>query len=61
MSDILHKVQSYLDKAKKDSVEVSDKLLEEFGEACKSALRKQFTGEPRSNFRPRTSNIGRPL
>ena len=42
MSDILHKVQSYLDKANKDPVEVSDKLLEEFGEACKSALHKQF-------------------
>ena len=61
MNDILHKVQLYLSKATKEPVEVSDKLVEEFGEACKSALRKQFTGERRSNFRPRMSNIGRPL
>ena len=61
MNDILHKVQLYLSKATKEPVEISDKLVEEFGEACKSALRKQFTGERRSNFRPRMSNIGRPL
>ena len=61
MNDILHKVQLYLSKATKEPVEVSDKLVEEFGEACKSALRKQFTEERRSTFRPRMSNIGRPL
>ena len=61
MSDILHKVQSYLDKANKDPVEVSDKLLEEFGEACKSALRKQFSEKRREGFKPRMSSIGRPL
>ena len=43
MSDILHKVQLYLSKATKEPVDISDKLVEEFGEACKSALRKQFT------------------
>ena len=61
MNDILHKVQLYLSKATKEPVKVSDKLVEEFGEACKSALRKQFTEERRSTFRPRMSNIGRPL
>jgi len=61
MSDILHKVQSYLDRANKDPVEVSDKLLEEFGEACKSALRKQFSEKRREGFKPRMSSIGRPL
>ena len=61
MNDILHKVQLYLSKATKEPVDISDKLVEEFGEACKSALRKQFTGERRSNFKPRMSNIGRPL
>jgi len=61
MSDILHKVQNYLDKANKDPVEVSDELLEEFGEACKSALRKQFLEKRRGTFRPRMSSIGKPL
>jgi len=61
MNDILHKVQLYLSKATKEPVKISDKLVEEFGEACKSALRKQFTEERRSGFKPRMSNVGRPL
>ena len=61
MNDILHKVQLYLSKVNKEPVKISDKLVEEFGEACKSALRKQFTEERRSNFQPRMSNVGRPL
>ena len=61
MNDILHKVQLYLSKATKEPVDISDKLVEEFGEACKSALRKQFTEERRSGFKPRMSNVGRPL
>ena len=61
MNDILLKVQTYLDKCNKDSVEISDTLLEEFGEACKSALRKQFSEKRREGFKPRMSSIGRPL
>ena len=61
MTDILSKVQLYLDKAAKEPVKISDKLVEEFGEACKSALRKQFSEERRREFKPRMSNIGRPL
>ena len=34
MNSILHKVQSYLDKVSKEPVKISDKLVEEFGEAC---------------------------
>ena len=37
---------------------ISDKLVEEFGEACKSALRKQFTEQRKTGFQPRMSNIG---
>ena len=47
MTDILSKVQLYLDKVSKEPVEISDKLVEEFGEACKSALRKQFSEKRR--------------
>ena len=61
MTDILSKVQLYLDKAAKEPVNISDKMVEEFGEACKSALRKQFSEERRKEFKPRMSNIGRPL
>ena len=61
MSDIISKVQMYLNQVSKEPVEISDKLVEEFGEACKSALRKQFTEERKSGFQPRMSNIGRPL
>ena len=61
MSDIINKVQMYLNQVSKEPVEISDKLVEEFGEACKSALRKQFTEQRKSGFQPRMSNVGRPL
>ena len=61
MNKILHTVQLYLDKAAKEPVKISDKLVEEFGESCKSALRKQFSEKKQDKFYPRMSNIGRPL
>ena len=61
MNDILLKVQTYLDKSNKESIEISDTLVEEFGEACKSALRKQFSEKRKEGFKPRMSSIGRPL
>jgi hypothetical protein len=61
MNDILHKVQIYLDKVSQAPVEVSNELVEEFGEACKKALRKQFSDERKDKFQIRMSNIGRPL
>jgi len=61
MSDIINKVQMYLNQVSKEPVEISDKLVEEFGEACKNALLKQFEEKRRDKFEPRMSNIGRPL
>ena len=61
MNSILHKVQLYLDKATKDTVKVDSKLVEEFGEACKNALLKQFSEPRKENKSPRMSSIGRPL
>ena len=58
---ILQKVQTFLEKAGRQKVKISDDLIEEFGEACKSAIRKQFTDERGGKFRLRMSNIGRPL
>ena len=59
--DILNKVQTFLDAACEKQVVIPDKLIEEFGEACKSAIRKQFTDERGGKFRLRMSNIGKPL
>ena len=58
---ILQKVQSFLEQASQKKVKVSEDLIEKFGEACKSAIRKQFTDERGGNFRLRMSNVGRPL
>jgi len=61
MNSILHKVQLYLDKVSKEPSAISDKLVEEFGEACKTSLRRQFSDKRKDNFRVRMSNVGRPL
>ena len=58
---ILEKVQSFLKRATEESVEISEELVEEFGEACKSALRKQFIEKRNLKFTKRISNIGKPL
>ena len=61
MNTILHKVQTYLDKVSREPVVISDELVDAFGESCKAILRKQFSEERQSKFKPRISNIGRPL
>ena len=61
MNNILLKVQQYLDSVSKSPVKLDKQLVQEFGEACKNALLKQFTEDRRSKFEPRMSNIGRPL
>ena len=47
----------FLAEANKASVEISDELIEEFGEACKSAFKKQFTDKRQENFSYRMSII----
>ena len=61
MNTILHKVQTYLDKVSREPVVISEELVDAFGESCKAILRKQFSEERQSKFKPRMSNIGRPL
>jgi len=61
MNNILHKVQTYLSKVSDSPVAISDKLVDEFGEACKAALRKQFSEKRTEGFKARISSIGRPL
>ena len=61
MNTILDKVKIYLDKVSSNPVAISEDLVEEFGEACKNALRRQFSEKRKDKFEPRMSNIGRPL
>jgi hypothetical protein len=61
MNTILLKVQQYLDNVSKNPVKLDKQLVQEFGEACKNALLKQFEDARRDKFEPRMSNIGRPL
>ena len=51
----------FLAEANKASVEISDELIEEFGNACKDAFKKQFTEKRQKEFKYRMSNIGKPL
>ena len=60
MNNILFKVQQYLDNVSKTPAKLDEKLVQEFGEACKNALLKQFEEKRRDKFEPRMSNIGRP-
>jgi hypothetical protein len=61
MNTILLKVQKYLDSISKQPAKLDEKLVEEFGEACKNALLKQFQEERNTKFELRMSNVGRPL
>ena len=61
MNNILLKVQQYLDSVSKSPVKLDKQLVQEFGEACKNALLKQFEEERRNKFELRMSNVGRPL
>lgn len=61
MNEILFKVQAFLDRANRETVELSDELLDEFAASCRAALKKQFNDKRNERFTIRMSNIGRPL
>ena len=61
MNNILLQVQQYLDSVSKEPVKLDKQLLQEFGEACKNALLKQFAEKRNDKFELRMSNVGRPL
>lgn len=58
---ILAAVQGFLNRVRDDPSEISDDIVEEFGNACKNVFRKQFIEQREKGFRLRMSNIGRPL
>ena len=58
---LLVKIQELLARSGKERVDIDDTIIEEFGEACKQAFKKQFTEEREQDFRIRMSGIGKPL
>lgn len=58
---IEQQIQIFLAQAGLGKVTIDDKLIEEFGERCKSVLKKQLVEPREDKFRLRMSNIGRPL
>lgn len=60
MDDILTRVQVLLERANRERVEIPASVLDEFAQACRDALQKEFSG-PSDKFTIRMSNIGRPL
>lgn len=57
---ILEKLKLLCQNAYKGEAEISEELIEEFGELCKASLRKQFTPNKRE-FKIRVSQIGKSL
>lgn len=61
MSDILLKVQAYLDEINFGRASCDPALIETFGERSKALLSAKINEKPRDKFYLRMSNIGRPL
>ena len=61
MTSVVETLQNFLAQACKEPVSVSSDIVDEFGELCKEAFRKQFTQEREKEFRIRMSNVGRPI
>ena len=59
--EILDKIKHLLVQAEKSPVPISEELIEQFGEDCKKAIRKQFKEKRDTSFRIRMSGIGKPL
>lgn len=58
---ILGLIRGYLERSLTSNVEMSDELIEEFGELCKTAMKKRFQSGPSKDFTIRMSNIGKPV
>lgn len=60
MQTLLEQIQSFLQKVASEPTPLPNDIVEEFGEACKKALRNRFLAKPRK-FNIYMSNIGQPL
>lgn len=61
MSGIVQQINAYLQMAADGNSEISDELIEQFGESCKELITKHLRPEPRPAFTIRMSSLGRPL
>ena len=61
MPSVVETLQNFLAQACKEPVSVSSDIVDEFGELCKEAFKKQFTQEREKEFRIRMSNVGKPV
>ena len=60
MNDNLARVIAYLESANRGEVSMSEEIIDQAAEDFKQALKKQFTPQDFS-FKPRPSNLGKPL
>lgn len=61
MHKIEQQVYEYIEQVGLGKVELTDSIIEEFGERCKDALKKHVSELREREFTLRMSNIGRPL
>jgi hypothetical protein len=61
VSLLLIKIQELLARSSTGRVNISEEIIEQFGEDCKTAFRKQFTEQRSKDFSIRMSSIGKPL
>jgi len=59
MNEIFLRLHTFLTGANKAPVSISEEVVNQFGESCKAALRKQFTDERKKEFTLRMSNLGK--
>ena len=58
--DLKAEIDMYMHKASIGEAEMSEEIIERFGERCKESIRRQFNPEKR-DFSIRMSSIGKPL
>lgn len=61
MNELEIKFTSLLNKSLQGPIDIDENLIEEFGELCKQAFKKQFTKARDNSFRLRMSNIGKDI
>jgi len=61
MNNIIEDINKALESISLGKVDISEELIEEFGEEVKQALRDWSKSKPQTGFQLRVSNIGKPL
>ena len=61
MDNIIEDINKTLESISLGKLDISEELIEEFGEEVKQALRDWSKPKPQTNFQLRVSNIGKPL